>query len=72
MTVRVTSVESTASAQGILKIGDSVTFTVALDRPVEVSGVPLLITSEGDLAGDMYGGTTSHLVISQSIEAACE
>jgi hypothetical protein len=24
------------------------------------------------IAGDMYGGTTSHLIIPQSIEAACE
>ena len=55
MTVRGTSVKSTASAQGILKIGDSVTFTVALNRPVEVSGVPMLITSEGDLAVHVPG-----------------
>jgi hypothetical protein len=55
MTVRVTSVKSTASAQGILKIGDSVTFTVALNRPVEVSGLPMLITSEGYLAVYMPG-----------------
>lgn len=55
MTVRVTSVKSTASAQGILKIDDPVTFSVALNRPVEVSGLPMLITSEGDLAVYMPG-----------------
>ncbi|WP_232628224.1 FG-GAP-like repeat-containing protein [Methylobacterium sp. Leaf118] len=50
MTVRVTSLSSFASAPGTLKVGQSVTFTAALNRPVVVSGIPTLITSDGGIA----------------------
>ena len=50
MVVRVTSVSSSPSAPGTLKLGQTVTFTLGVNQPVTVTGIPTLLLNDGGVA----------------------
>ena len=50
MALRISSIASSASSTGILKAGSTVTFTVGLNQPAVVSGVPVLLLNDGGVA----------------------
>jgi FG-GAP-like repeat len=50
MALRISSIASSASSTGILKAGSTVTFTVGLNQPAVVSGLPVLLLNDGGVA----------------------
>ncbi len=58
MVLRVTTTVTFPSASGVLRLGQNVTFHVGVNKPVTVTGVPTLITTDGGVA--FYVATSSN------------